>query len=326
MKILILDAKEERPRLDNEAVLKCVKSVEAALWKAGHTPCSLFVSLEQLSDPAGLTRTINGIAPECIFNLFEGFSFDAGQEVVMASFLATLGLPFTGNRSVALKACLDKAEVGAVLRTNGVRVPGSVRVSSTGDIDPAQVSYPVFVKPCREDGSFGIDKKSLCHNKEELVASLEAKLAVHVHGVVVEDFIPGREFNASFVGKGPYEMFAASVMDYSLFPELEQFFSYDSKWKKDAPEYKVLVPRVMRREDPDFPPELEEMCLKIGGILGLRGYFRVDFREKNGQLYVLDVNPNPDISPDAGLARQALSVGYTYEKMIERIVKEAMDA
>lgn len=325
MKILIVDAKEERPRLDTEAVLLCVKNIEMALLARGHEPCSLFVSLEQLNDPTDLRRIIDEIAPDCIFNVFEGFSTDAGQESVFAAFLETLRFPFTGNGSVALKACLDKAEVNTVLCDAGVRVPGSVRVHAFEDIDPDAVSYPVFVKPCREDASFGIDKASLCRTKEALVLALQQKLPVHAQGVVVEDFIPGREFNASFIGHGPYELLAASVMDYSVHHGLDPFFTYDSKWKKDAPEYQALIPRVMERSSAEFPVELEEMCLRVAGVLGLKGYFRVDFREKNGQLYVLDVNPNPDISKDAGLARQALAAGYTYEEMLERIVKEACD-
>lgn len=324
MKILIVDAKEERPRLDNEAVSTCVKNVERSLAAKGHSFLSLSVSAGAWADPTALARTIEDMAPDCIFNLFEGFSFDAGQESVFAAFLETTRFAFTGNGSAALKACLDKAEVGAKLRGDGICVPESVKVCAFSDIDLDGVLYPVFVKPCREDSSVGIDKMSFCRNKAELAASLQQKLTAHREGVVVEDFIPGCEFNASFVGNGPYEMFAASVMDYSAHPGMDPFFTYDSKWKQDAPEYKALVPRVMLRSAKGFPSELEAISLRVGEVLGLRGYFRVDFREKDGWFYVLDVNPNPDISQDAGLARQALAAGYTYEDMIERIVKEAL--
>ena len=99
--------------------------------------------------------------------------------------------------------------------------------------------------------------------------------------------------------------------------------SYDAKWSPETEDFRSLVPEVELSLVPSIRENILRQSTSAALALGCRGYFRVDLRERNGELFVLDVNPNPDINVDSGFARQAAAAGYAYEDIVEIILKEA---
>lgn len=307
---------------DTEAVFKCRDAVAESLRSSGYTAESFEIHEKIFSKfPETVISSIKELAPDGVFNLFEGFCGKAGSEAAFARMLEESQIPFTGNNSSALELCLDKHRTKEILSDNGIKVPRGALVRELSDLDRLKIDCPVFIKPAFEDASVGIDKRSLAESREDLVASVTKKLSSFPSGLVVEEFISGKEFNAAFVGEFPYEHLGISSLDYSHHPDCPNFLNFNSKWKDGAVEYEKLMPRVLDKKDPDYKNEIVEISRNAARALGCSRYFRVDLREKDGELYVLDVNPNPDISPDSGLVRQAASKGIDYTGVVNRILK-----
>jgi D-alanine-D-alanine ligase len=158
---------------------------------------------------------------------------------------------------------------------------------------------------------------------EELGSLLRRKLEEFPRGLILEEFIPGREFNVGFIGDHPYEILGVSMIDYSCHSNWLPFLHYDSKWDPSCVEFQEITPVLEEGIPPAFRRQLVSIARRAGEALGCRGYFRVDLREKDGIPYVLDVNPNPDINEDSGFARQGRSRGYSYDEVVERILAYA---
>jgi D-alanine-D-alanine ligase len=162
---------------------------------------------------------------------------------------------------------------------------------------------------------------SLASDEKDLREKLKAKLDRFPGGLMVEEFIPGTEYAAGFFGEYPYELAGLSLLDYGKVKSGLKFLDYASKWDRDSSEYKNLVPDILADEEAGISGKVSAISRKAALALGCSGYFRVDLREKDGELYVLDVNPNPDINKDAGFAKQCYAKGMSYEKMIGKIIE-----
>ncbi|MDD4957474.1 MAG: D-alanine--D-alanine ligase [Candidatus Omnitrophica bacterium] len=320
-KIMISAGIDEVPREDTLDALRCRNSVKGALEARGYAVSYLDVTQKEFSrDPYKLVRDIREYAPDRVFNLFEGFSDNTFQEIVFVKMLEEEKIPFTGNGSGALEACLDKGGAKKILAEHGIDVPEGVVVRTFGDLGTFTGDLPVFIKPVSEDASVGIDRMSLAYNDEEMASYVLDKLERFPAGLMVEEFIPGIEFNAGFTGEYPYDVIGVSMLDYGTTKGRGQYLNFSSKWKADSPEYKRLMPEVLLPDDRKWRDKVIEVSREAANALGCRGYFRVDLRERDGKLYVLDVNPNPDINTDSGFARQGYSKGLKYEDIIEGIL------
>ncbi|MBF0494201.1 MAG: ATP-grasp domain-containing protein [Candidatus Omnitrophica bacterium] len=328
-KLIVTLNKEKLPRKDVQNILLCGEAVRSAAAEKGWSADILFITLEDFEKGhAHLKEKLLVSSPDCVFNLFEGFAADPHKEYEFAEIIESLGIPFTGNSSHTLKLSLDKYETKKILSRNSLPVPKGFKVKSLKDIRERRLELPFFIKPCFEDASLGIDEKSFLTKLEDLPAALTEKLKSHPEGLLVEEFLPGKEFNIGFLGGPDFELVGISVMDYNKHPDISPFMSYSSKWDTKTKEYKALVPVVTKEGDLDkaVRDKLFEICSKAAKILGCRSYFRIDLREKNEKFCILDVNPNPDISPDSGFIRQAFARGLTYADTIEKIINASLAA
>ncbi len=319
--VLLPAAKEQSPRTDVADALRGREFVSAILRAHGYAPAPFDVTPEILQSPEHIQRIVRSTQTRCVFNIFEGFGCDSGSEHRFRALVEEMSIPCTGNPSKVLETCLSKETCSQTLRDAGIPVPEGV--SLRPGFDPellASLRLPVFVKPLMEDGSVGIDPASLVREESVLLRTILEKLTLFPRGVRAEEFIPGREYSVACLGNGPYEVLGVSVIDYEQTGETS-FLDYDSKWNPASPLYS-LVPQ---RAEGTFREKAAHLAESAGRALGCKGYFRVDMRERYGTLYVLDVNPNPDITPEGGFLRQCREAGLSDEQTVHTILELAFE-
>ena len=300
------------------AVLDTAEAVARALSRLGVETTVLRVT----GSLDGLLAELTARRVTTVFNLVESLANDYGREWEVPALLARHGLRFTGNGPRPLRLCRAKDKTRRLLRRAGVRVAPGFAVRDAAALDPARLAelrFPCFVKPARVDGSIGIDRASICHD----VAALRARLAciAHLPGpYLVESYLPGKEINVALFPEPHAGQVVATEIDFSaLPPELPPIVTYDCKWNPKSPEYAARS--VPARIDERLRSEVEQQARGAFLALGGSGYGRVDMRlDADGAPCVIDVNPNNDLHPEAGLAMAARSVGMSYEALIGDIV------
>lgn len=301
-----------------------VGAVEESLCEAGYHP--YIFSVEHFTKE--IVETLEGISPRFVFNLFEEIDGNPEMEIYMAGLLELMGIPYTGSAPFALALALDKFRVKQVLRAAGIPTPrGFVCRPGRKPEVPRGMRYPMLVKPARQDASLGINSRSVCATAGQL-----QKQIAYVHGAygqeaLVEEFLDGREFNVSVVGDQDPRVLAISEIDFSGLPEDEpKIVSYRAKWDEESPMYNCTVPICPANVPRRLENRIRDMAIRSHQCIGCRDYARIDMRtDSRGSIHVLEVNPNPDISPKAGFARAARAAGYSYSEMILRISQAALE-
>lgn len=324
--VAVVAGREDTGREDVLDVLRCRQSVIDALCSKGFRAFPLDITKEDFSRGRGIERKIRGSSPDCIFNLFEGFSDASWLEIRFAEMLCSTGIPFTGNSPETLALCLDKDTARRALARAGIPVaPGCCVLPGYKPGVEDGLRFPLFVKPRMEDSSVGIDGRSIVESREQLYRLLDERLVSFPDGLIVEEFLDGREFNAGFMGSYPYELMAVSSIDFRFEPGERSFLGYDSKWEQNSCEYQNTESVVEKGIDPRLRREIVRISREAGKVVRCSGYFRVDLREHEGDLFVLEVNPNPDINTDSGFVKQSARKGYGYAEMVARLVRNAMN-
>ncbi|MCM8824226.1 MAG: D-alanine--D-alanine ligase, partial [Candidatus Omnitrophica bacterium] len=276
--LLITISGEKRNKKDVKGAWQCKRSLEEVFLKKGLKFTEIILNKRDFENRDNLKKKILNKEPACIFNLFEGFSGDSYKEAEFVEILEELGVPFTGNNYYALKTCLNKAKVKEVLKKEGIPTPNGLFVREIKDVSFKDLLFPVFIKPCFDDASIGIDRDSLVKDRHLIEKVLVKKLRAHPQGLIVEEFIPGKEYNVGFLGDYPYELLGISVIDYSKYKDFTPFLTYNSKWEEDSEEYKILIPSCNEKIDEDLKKKILNISLRAGKILGCRSYFRIDLR------------------------------------------------
>ena len=301
------------------AILDGVEAIHQALIESGYT----VVRLPLLPPLESAKESLKCLETDLVFNLFEGFDGCPETEATVANFLSELELTYTGCHGSALSLGLDKVKTKARLEAIGIDTP-RYQLLDPKTISLFHLKYPCIVKPCAEDGSNGISEESVVHD----FASLERQVATvnkcFGRRALVEEFVDGREFNITVLGTNGPKALPASEIVYSLPPEIPRILSFSAKWDHQSIYFehtKAVCPAEINLE---LRKRITQTALLAFRLLGSRGYARVDFRlDAEEQLNVIEVNPNPDISPDAGAALQAQAAGMTYNQFIEQIVQLA---
>jgi D-alanine-D-alanine ligase len=324
--VAVVAGREDTCREDVLDVLRCRESVIEALCSKGIRAFPLDVTREDFSRRGAIERKIRENSPDCIFNLFEGFSDSSWLEIRFAEIIRSTGIPYTGNDPETLALCLDKERARQVLSKAGIPVaPGCCVMPGYEPGIFEGLCFPLFVKPRMEDSSVGIDGRSIVESLEQLYRLLDERLVSFPDGLIVEEFLEGGEFNAGFMGAYPYELMAVSSIDFRFGPGKRPFLGYDSKWEQDSSDFQNTESLVEKGISPPLRKEIVRITREAGKIMGCRGYFRVDLREHKGRLFVLEVNPNPDINTDSGFAKQSAVKGYGYADMVARLARNAMN-
>jgi D-alanine-D-alanine ligase len=304
-----------------EAVLEAVDAVNEALLKLGFdvTVVSLGPPLEQAA------KELQDLDADLAFNLFEGFPDSPESEAIVPEILSAMGIPFTGCPGSALRLALDKADTKLILRAARINTP-DFQLLNTDTTGTFQLDYPCIVKPPRGDASNGLSPESVVHD----FSALEEQISRICHSfggdALVSKFLPGREFNATVMGNSELTVLPVSEIVYSLPPGMPEILTFDAKWNDDTYYFKGTKPLCPAEIEAEQRQRIAETITTAYRLLGCQGYARVDMRlDEEGELNVIEVNPNPDISPGTGAARQAEAAGMTYTQFIDRIVHLALD-
>jgi len=299
-------------------VLEAVEAVHDALLELGYGVVKV-----PLAPPLHRARKrLGALEADIVFNLFEGFAGHPETEAEIAEILAALERPFTGCPAGALKLALDKARTKTVLKSAGINTP-DFQLLRPETLSGFRLVYPCIVKPRREDASHGLSPQNVVNDFASLEKQVTAVSRYYGGQALVEHFIEGREFNVTVLGG---TVLPVSEIDYSLPKGVPRLLTFAAKWQTDSPYFqgtKVVCPAEIKDKERE---NIAQTALKVFGLLGCRGYARVDMRlDETGQLNVIEANPNPDISPGAGSVRQAEAAGMTYPQFIEKIVKLALE-
>ncbi len=264
------------------------------------------------------------LEPDCAFNLCESLAGDARLESAVPLVLELMGIPFTGSPPEALSQALYKDRVKRRLEQAGVPTPPS-RVM-VGPNDPCDLPFPLIVKPVREDGSVGITSRSVVHDETRLRDAVAEITATLNQPCLVEQFVSGRELNVALIGYPAARVLPLSEIDFSGLPEGEpHIVSYAAKWDEgsvaDAGTRPVLHPQLPNA----VAARVRKVAVEAFRAVGMRDYGRVDIRLCEGGIpYVVDVNPNCDLSQNAGMARAAAAVGIDYAALARLLVRYAL--
>jgi D-alanine-D-alanine ligase len=301
---------------DVASVWESVKEVQAALKCAGYETTSIPVRAP--GDFSWLPRVRRA---DLVFNLCEGIGGHSRYEDFVVATLELTGVPYTGCRPWAVSVAHRKHIANTLLARNGTPIPRFVL--SSGNKIPPDLTLPVIVKPASEDASVGIDAGSVCTTKRALKKRL-AEMVEHWDEVLVQEYVAGREFNVGFVGD---QVLPIAELCFDNMPEGSwPILTYSAKWDVGSPEDLGSMPVCPAELTPELLKQLVAVAREAWeGLCGAEGYGRVDLRvDAAGQPYVLEVNPNPDISDSAGLSRMAKARGWEYDKLIAAIVDEAL--
>ncbi len=310
-------------------VLESVAAFEAALGGSGHEVWRVGVgnSVEKLVARLGKRR------PQVIVNFCEAFAGETAGEAHLAALIELLDIPYTGSPPECLALVRDKARTKWLLAGAGLPTPPFV-ILKPGDPLPDEPlstwlkSSPLFVKPAAEDASLGISQESVVADWPSL--KRRADYVRQYGAVLIEPFINGREFNVGVialrhVGESLRDSQVESRIDAATCLPLAEIefktsgnnrwpiVTYDGKWSTDSEADRATPVLCPANVDESLAEHIRDIALAAFQVTGCRDYARVDLRvDREDNIFILEVNANPDAGPNAGLARALEAAGIEY--------------
>lgn len=312
---------------DARDVLAQVEAVRKALVHLGHRvevfDCSL--NLEEISDHLRETES------EMVFNLVESLGGQGSLLHLFPALLEALRIPYTGSSAEALRITSHKTEAKEIIQRAGLPTPDWIGpVPGSGEKIKGEVTSKAWIiKPLWEHASLGIGPDAVVRpsSAERLFRLLDKRAEALGKACFAEHFIDGREFNISLLaeGNGPEVLAPAEI----LFNDFEshhipRIVDYTAKWDKSSFSYHHTPRRfVFGKENGPLIKKLEDLSRQCWDLFGLKGYARVDFRvDRNGRPWILEVNANPCLSPNAGFAAALTHAGLPFTEAVRRIIKD----
>lgn len=296
--------------------------VVEALRLLGHkvSVIGVFDNLEEI------IRTLKNKTPDIVFNLTEQFYGDRTYDKNIAAVLELLQVPFTGTGTTGLLLCRDKRLCKELLSLHKIRVPYflSLPWGQTPKF-PKSARYPLVVKPAFGDGSEGIANASLVTCEKELAERAEFIHERWQQDAIAEEYIEGRELYVSVLGNKRLTTLPAREYHYdSDANEGPCMATYRVKWNDEYRE-RWGIHFDFADLDPDLFKRVSRVCKKVFRTLHLQDYGRIDLRIRpNGQIVILEANPNPDLAFGEEVAEAAEKGGYSYEELIKFILRSAL--
>lgn len=274
-------------------------------------------------DITRLVAELNEIKPDIVFNMAESFENKRAHEPHVAGVLELLNIPYTGTRALGLSICKDKALTKKILSHHRIRVPDWIISKKTKPLRKLKnFRFPAFVKSTTTEGSEGISKDSFVENEADCLERVHYLHEKFNSDVLIEEFIEGRELYVSVLGNGRIKVLPFREITFSRIPDDEpKFATYKTKWD-EAYRKKWGIRNVPAK---DLPEEVIQKASKMAKrafeILDLKAYARFDFRVRpDGEVVMLEANPNPSIVSYDDFAQSAKKAGIEYDQLIQKLV------
>ncbi|MGH7701285.1 MAG: D-alanine--D-alanine ligase family protein [Gemmatimonadales bacterium] len=297
--------------------------VGGALLAGGHDVLMVGVQddLRRLVEPLAAFR------PDLVFNCCESFRGDSHFEYAVAAVLEMHGYRFTGSPPTALLVARNKSMSKKILKYHGIRVP-EFATFHPGDpfLRPSSIRSPLIVKPLLEDASVGISQASVVTDDEGLAERVAFIHQNFQQAAIAEELVEGRELYVGAIGNNDLELLPVVELHFGKLSRGERrIATYKAKWDEEYRDRQGIKSRFARRLPEAVMARIRETCEAAFHALWLQDYGRIDLRlAPDGEVYVLEVNPNPFLAEDHELANAAEKAGMKYQAFIQRIVDEAM--
>ncbi len=281
-------------------------------------------------DAAAYAR-LQALRPDLVFNISEGFGGDH-RESHAAVLCEILGLACTGSDALTLGLCLDKARAKEIMAAHGIPTP-AFRIVAGADSRRALSTCPLpaVVKPLREGSSIGIRNDSLVTRRRDLARRVRAVLRAYRQPALVEAFLPGREFTVGALGNAPeYELLPIAEINHRALPtDANPIYGYEAKWLWDDPAHPLPLLVCPARIPSSLATAIRRLVRRSLHAFRVRDWCRVDLRlDAAGRPQLLELNPLPGILPDprenSALPAAARAAGYSYDRLILRVAREAL--
>jgi D-alanine-D-alanine ligase len=302
---------------------------EKQLWRTEYDVISTLKSIGHEVFPVGLRSDLEVISkareenkPQVVFNLLEDFEGHALYDQHVVSYLELIKQPYTGCNPRGLTIAHDKALTKKILSYHRIPVPGfAVFPMGQKVIRPRRLKFPLLVKSVVEEGSVGISQASVVSDDQKLAERVDFIHRQTNSHAIAEQYIEGREIYVGVIGNRklqtytPWELMITNLPEGSL-----NIATGRLKWN---PDYQKKVGLVTKPAD--LSPELQRKILRLSKRiyrhLCLSGYARLDYRvTSDGECYLLEANPNPQIAKNEDFSDSAAHCGISYPQLLHKII------
>ena len=313
---------EEKDILAEGAIIEEIQAVEKAVRSLGHE--SIVMAVREEISP--IIHWLKEYQPDVVFNLCESVYGNSCWEMNIPALLDLFRIPYTGSPPLTLGLCQDKGKVKDILQSHGILTP-RYKIFERA-VGPVKGNiFPIIVKPLHEDGSLGITRESVVFDDEMLSKQIQYIIEQYQQPALVEEFVDGRELNVGLIEtNGSVGILPISEIDYTEFPEgIPKICGYEAKWVVESAEFQKTKPVCPAPLEWLMEKKVGHIASRVFKLFECRDYARVDIRiDREGKIYVLEVNPNPDISPQSGMARALKVQGTTYTGFVENLIERAL--
>ena len=279
-------------------------------------------SVNLKDSPSTLHRLITQNSPHVVFNLVEFFHNDLHREGAVAGFYELYRVPYTGAPPFCLSLCRRKSLTKHVLLQNGLATPKFI-VLERPFVEPDHgLRYPLIIKPGLQDGSAGVEIGSVVQDYARLLIQLEEIFPRFGAPILVEEFVEGKELHVSILGNNPPVALPIIEYDFSeLYADHPPMITYDIKWNPLVLPYHKVHSICPARIDKATERLVMKQALKAYAVTYCRDYARVDLRlGKDGVPYILEVNPNPDLTEGVSFMESTEKAGLSFSATLRKIV------
>lgn len=290
--------------------------------------CGYTTSLFDANNYPQIIENLKKSEVDLVFNLGERLSQSNLFKPHLAALLETLQIPFVGSDYFCLAFALDKIKAKKMLTFHEIPTPKWDYAYEVEDKIDQDLSFPLIVKPANTDYSVGINNESVVSNKKELQKQLEKVIKETGRPALVEEYIEGDEYDVSILGNNENDL-QVLPLSRSIFKNMPKnywhIYAYEAKWS-DTPAYdKIIVQRPPKNISKKLESLITEIALDTYQIFNCHEYGRVEIRvDKDNNPYVLELNPNPPLSPDTCIPNVARLIGYDYTDLLEEIINLAI--
>jgi D-alanine-D-alanine ligase len=289
----------------------------------------LFGDVVRLEAVASFPQQLSRARPDLVFNMAEGLH-GVNRESHVPAICEFLGVPYTGSDPLTLALALHKGRAKEVLAQRGIPTAPFIEIAAPADLAALRLPLPLFVKPVAEGSGKGIYSNNLCTTDAQVRERVATLIEEYRQPVLVETYLPGREFTVAILGNGPAARCLPLVaFDFSTLPAgAPPIYGYEAKWIWDSVDRQLAIYECPARLTDALGGAIERVALAAYRALGCRDWCRVDVRlDAAGVPNVVELNPLPGILPDprdnSCFPKAARVAGMSYDALIQEVVRIA---